>query len=214
MDHLTTAHIRSVLHWYEGSGQRAVVTREDLLYSAVLVPIIVAGDEPMLLLTQRTENVETHKGQVAFPGGTVDSDDRDRVHTALREMREEVGIDASEVEVCGMLDDLATPTGFVITPVVGLLHTQPKIRPNEDEVADVFSVPLAFFADPANAQREFRLAGGQQREVWIYRYDSRIIWGATAAVIRQLLTVLMKPVPDRPAQNDRPPYTPSAGHTP
>lgn len=214
MDRLTAAHIRSMLQRYEASGQRTVVTREDLLHSAVLVPIIVAGDEPTVLLTQRTEIVETHKGQVAFPGGTVDPGDRDRVHTALREMQEEVGIDASDVEVCGMLDDLATPTGYVITPVVGLLHAEPQVRPNTDEVADVFSVPLAFFASPANAKQEFRFAGGQQREIWIYRYGGRIIWGATAAVLRQLLTVIMKPLPDRPTQTGRPPYTPFAGHTP
>lgn len=214
MDRLTAAHIRSALQRYEASGQRTVVAREDLLHAAVLVPIIVAGDEPTVLLTQRTEIVETHKGHVAFPGGTVDAGDRDRVHTALRELHEEVGIDASDVEVCGMLDDLATPTGFVITPVVGLLRAEPLVRPNADEVADVFSVPLAFFANSANAKQEFRFAGGEQREVWIYRYDSRVIWGATAAVLRQLLTVIMKPWPDRPTQNDRPLYTPSAGHTP
>jgi len=199
MNSFSPEHIRRVVRWYDRSGQRLTVERADLTHSAVLVPVVFAAAEPTLLLTLRTDRVETHKGQVAFPGGTVDEDDRDMTHTALRELQEELGVAASAVEVCGMLDDFATPTGFVITPVVGLLRAEPEIHPNAEEVDDVFHVPLAFFADPAHAERELRDIRGERREIWLYRYNGRIIWGATAAVIRNFLTLLTMPVPDPPA---------------
>jgi len=214
MNNISADHIRTVVRWYESSGHRTIVKRTDLKHSAVLVPVIVAGDEPALLLTRRTDRVETHKGQVAFPGGTVDDDDRDRIHTALRELEEELGIPASAVEICGRLDDLATPTGFVITPVVGLLHGHPEIYSNEEEVDDVFHVPLSFFADPAQGEREFRQVGSERREIWIYKYNGRTIWGATAAVIRNLLDVLRTPLPDRQGESGHQPHTPSGERIP
>jgi len=214
MNTLAAGHIRSIVHAHQLASRRAVVERKDLICSAVLVPLVYEHEEPDLLLTQRTDRVETHKGQIAFPGGMVDPGDRDRTHTALREAEEEIGLQPSAVELCGLLDELATPTGFVITPVVGLLHERPRLLLNEHEVAEAFYVPLRFFCDPANAEREFRNAGGTLREVWIYRYNGRIIWGATAAVIRHLVGLLMKPVPDLPEGSAHPPYTPSDGHTP
>ena len=214
MNTLSADHIRTIVRWYERSGRRGVVGRTDLKHSAVLVPLIFAGDEPALLLTRRTDRVETHKGQVAFPGGTVDDDDRDRTHTALRELEEELGIPASAVEICGMLDDLATPTGFVITPVVGILHGPPEVRCSEEEVDEVFQVPLSFFADPAYGERELRQVGGERREIWIYTYNGRTIWGATAAVIRNLLAVLTMPSPDFLEESGHRPRTPSGGRIP
>lgn len=213
MNTLSADHIRTIVPWYEKSGRREVVGRTDLKHSAVLVPLIFAGDEPELLLTRRTDRVETHKGQVAFPGGTVDDDDRDRMHTALRELEEELGIPASAVEICGMLDDHATPTGFVITPVVGILHGPTEVRCSEEEVDEVFQVPLSFFADPAHGERELRQVGGERREIWIYTYDGRTIWGATAAVIRNLLAVLTMPLPDHLEESGPRPRTPSDGRT-
>jgi len=214
MVNVTSENIRIVLQSYERSAERTVLKRDDLIHAAVLVPIVYGGDEPALLLTQRTERVETHKGHIAFPGGMVDPDDRDRTHTALREAEEELGIPASAVEICGVLDDLATPTGFVITPVVGLLRERPQIQRNEEEVADAFYVPLSFFADPSHAEHEFRQVGGTQREIWTYRYNGRVIWGATAAVIRRMMAVLTKPAPNPPEQNAHPPDIPSRGHIP
>ena len=214
MNNSSADHIRAVVRWYASSGLRSIVERTDLKHSAVLVPVVVAGDEPTLLLTQRTDRVETHKGQVAFPGGMVDDDDRDRIHTALRELEEELGIPASAVEICGRLDDLATPTGFVITPVVGLLRGLPEINRNEEEVDEVFQVPLSFFADPAHGEREFRHVGSERREIWIYTYNSRTIWGATAAVIRNLLAVLRTPLPDRQGESGHQQRTPSGGRIP
>ncbi len=162
-----------------------------LIAAAVLLPVVCAGHEPSLLLTRRTDTVETHKGQIAFPGGMVDETDRDRVHTAVREAEEELGIPPGAVETIGMLDDLSTPTGFTITPVVGLLRTLPALRLSQAEVAEAFTVPLSFFADPANAERELRVFRGVTREVWTYRYEGRVIWGATGTIIHRFMDTLL-----------------------
>ncbi len=213
MEKISAEHIRRVVKMFGQASQRTVVSRDDLIHAAVLVPIVMTEGDAELLLTQRTDRVETHKGQIAFPGGMVDSGDRDREHTALREAEEELGIVPSAVELCGILDDLATPTGFVITPIVGLLTGRPAMHLNEDEVAEAFFVPLSFFCRPDHVGREFRNVGGERREVWTYYYDGRRIWGATAAVIRHLVTIVTTPGPNLLEQTGRPPYTPSGGHS-
>lgn len=162
-----------------------------LTAAAVLVPVVATPHGLSLLLTLRTDTVETHKGQIAFPGGMVDETDRDRVHTAVREAEEELGIPPEAVETIGMLDDLSTPTGFTITPVVGLLNAVPPLRLSQAEVAEAFTVPLSFFADPDNAERELRVFRGVTREVWTYRYAGRIIWGATGTIIHRFMDTLL-----------------------
>lgn len=155
--------------------------------AGVLVPIILACEPPALLFTKRTEFVETHKGQVSFPGGMMDHQDRDIVATALREAWEEVGIPGAAVKIAGTLDDLPTPTGFVITPVVGTIEQLPPLTVNKDEVADVFQVPLTFFSDPTNGRTEQREFRGKRHDVWYYQSGNHTIWGATAMIIRSLL---------------------------
>ena len=164
-----------------------------LILAAVLVPIVQEPHGLSVLLTRRTETVETHKGQIAFPGGMVDETDRDRVHTAVREAEEELGIPPASVEILGMLDDLTTPTGFCITPVVGFLSHLPPLLLSPGEVAEAFTVPLAFFADPANAEMERRSFRGEAREVWTYRYGGHVIWGATGTIIHRFMDILAAP---------------------
>lgn len=164
-----------------------------LLAAAVLIPVIQDGRDLSVLLTRRTDTVETHKGQIAFPGGMVDETDRDRVHTAVREAEEELGIPPASVEMLGMLDDLTTPTGFCITPVVGFLSHLPPLLLSPGEVAEAFTVPLAFFADPANAEMERRSFRGEAREVWTYRYGGHVIWGATGTIIHRFMDILAAP---------------------
>ena len=161
-----------------------------LTRAGVLVPVRYSDPSPRLLFTKRTERVETHKGQISFPGGMVESGDRDIIATALREAREEIGVDAKDIEVLGLLDDLATPTGFIITPVVALISAETPLTPNADEVAELFEVPLALFADPATGRAEKRIVRGVEREVWHYDDGAHIIWGATAAIVRSLLRAL------------------------
>lgn len=157
--------------------------------AAVLVPV-VAGDEPTLLFTLRTETVRSHKGQISFPGGSIDPTDASAEAAALREAQEEIGLDPGDVEVLGELD--TTPTfvsGFVITPFVGLLTAVPHLTPNPDEVAEVLEVPLADLNDEIRAEPGFAHAGRTYpTEAWIWR--DYVIWGVTARLIRLFLGVL------------------------
>lgn len=169
------------------SNDRSEVHAEGYHRAAVLVPLVKAPGGFELLFTKRTDTVETHKGQVSFPGGMADADDRGIIATALRELEEEVGIDSNRVEILGLLDDMQTPTGFIVTPIVGLLQGLPPLAPNRDEVAEVFTVPLGFFLNPSTARSEYREHKGRVYEVWYYEATPHVIWGVTAAIIRALL---------------------------
>ncbi|SFS01166.1 NUDIX domain-containing protein [Dyella sp. OK004] len=145
------------------------------------------GVQPRLVLTVRTDNLQAHAGQVAFPGGRTDPEDADAVATALRESEEEVGLDRSLVTPVGFLDGFETISGYRITPVVARIAPQARLYPAPAEVAEVFEVPLGFFLDPANMRRytmEFR---GHRREMVEFVHGGHRIWGATAAMLFNLL---------------------------
>lgn len=186
---ITDEHIRNVFDSSDVAARRAL-SIQGYSHAGVLVPLVRRESGFDLLFTKRTESVETHKGQVSFPGGMVDASDSDIVRTALRESEEEIGLSPSYVEVVGLLDDMATPTGFVITPVVGIIDHLPVLTPNNDEVAEVFRAELDFFAKRANGRSEVRKFQGRQHEVWYYDWQERVIWGATAAMVRALLRKL------------------------
>ncbi|MDD2728876.1 CoA pyrophosphatase [Malikia sp.] len=162
-------------------------------HAAVLVPIVLR-DAPTVLLTRRTDQLSSHSGQVAFPGGKVDDDDDDAVAAALREAEEEVGLEPRWVEVIGALPDYLTGSAYRITPVVGLVHPAAAFRLNPHEVADLFEVPLTFLMDPAHHQRHVAHWQGQRHEWFAMPYDDagteRFIWGATAALLRNLYRFL------------------------
>jgi 8-oxo-dGTP pyrophosphatase MutT (NUDIX family) len=157
--------------------------------AGVLVPLLPTLDGVSVLLTVRTDSVETHKGQISFPGGMMDKRDKDAIDTALRESTEEIGLKSEDVEVLGLLDDTVVPSRFIITPVVGHIHTKPLGKRSEIEVAEVFEVPLAFFADDRNCERQERKVDGRRFPLWFYHYNGKMIWGATAGVLRNLLAV-------------------------
>ena len=171
-------------------GTRQTLHIEGFRQAAVLVPLIGGEREVSLLFTRRTDSVETHKGQISFPGGMVEEGDADMIQTALREAHEEVGIAADTVRPLGLLDDIATPIGFVITPVVGFLPSRPILNINDGEVAEVFDMPLSFFTDSRNGRQEFREVKGRRYEVWHYDTGKHVIWGATAKIVRLLLDKL------------------------
>lgn len=172
------------------TGKRNSLAIEGFHRAGVLVPLIVSRGGTDLLFTRRTDHVETHKGQISFPGGMIDDRDVDIVQTALRETEEELGIGPSHVEIRGALDDLAVPSGFIITPVVGILGALPPLKPNPKEVAEAFTVPVGFFCDPANGRSELREFQGGRREVWFYQHGEHNIWGATAMIVRSLLLAM------------------------
>ncbi|MBI5474697.1 MAG: CoA pyrophosphatase [Ignavibacteriae bacterium] len=171
---------------------RLTLHTEGYTRASVLVPIFVdRGIE--LLFTKRTETVEKHKGQISFPGGVADDADAEAVATAVREAEEEIGLHQSCIEIIGMLDDMIVPTGFLITPVVGVICSPPPLVVNSGEVAEVFRAPLEFFANEKNGRREAMMFRGKAREVWFYEFQGHTIWGATALIIRSLFARISAP---------------------
>lgn len=165
--------------------------------AAVLVPLVMR-QEPMVLLTERTTRMSSHSGQVAFPGGKADAEDADLQATALREAEEEIGLNSRFVEIIGNLPIYTTVTAFEVTPVVALVEPGFVVTPNPIEVASVFEVPLAFLMNPANHRRHVVHWQGERREWLSMPYqdadDERFIWGATAAMLRNLYSFLRVPL--------------------
>ncbi len=161
--------------------------------AAVLLPLVMR-DRLHLLLTQRTAHLSTHSGQIAFPGGKVDADDRDATAAAMRETEEETGLHPDHVEVLGTLPQYVTGTQFHITPVVALVQPGFTLQPNPHEVDDVFEVPLDFLMDPVNHRRHAMAWDGELREWYSMPYDDgrqeRFIWGATAGMLRNFYHLL------------------------
>lgn len=164
---------------------RAVVGEGGDKRAAVLIPLYEDTGGVHVLLTLRTDTVETHKGQISCPGGAVDPDDADPVRTALRETEEELGIPADQIRVLGVLDDVPTVvSGFVITPVVGVVPHPYALRPNPAEIAEVVRVPLDVFRDPSNLRVERRERAGRMMEVLYYTHGRHVIWGATGRILK------------------------------
>ncbi len=154
--------------------------------AAVLVPVVHRQPELTVLLTERTEQLPSHPGQVAFPGGKIDAGDEDAVATALRETEEETGLERCFIKLVGFLDSYQTRTGFRVSPVVALVETGFHLVPEAGEVADIFEVPLRFLMDPANHRQHTREWQGTERRFYAMPYGERYIWGATAGMLHNL----------------------------
>jgi 8-oxo-dGTP pyrophosphatase MutT (NUDIX family) len=164
----------------------------ELTRAAVLLPIVMRNPEPTLLLTQRTAHLTDHGGQISFPGGRMEETDASPIETALRETEEEVGLDRRHVEVIGTLPDYATITGYLVTPVVAIVHPPFELRADPFEVAEIFEVPLSFLMDGMNHQRrtiDFPKELGR-RSFYSMPYGRFFIWGATAGMLRNLFHFL------------------------
>ena len=167
-------------------------------HASVLVPLVMR-EEISVLLTQRTDHLTDHPGQISFPGGRVEPGDADAVATALREAHEEIGLEPAAVDVLGTLPVYTTGTRFLVTPVVGLVPPDLPLRPDPFEVAEVFEVPLAFLMTPAHHRWHAVEVGGVRREFLSMPWESAgdplsgrryFIWGATAAMLRNLYRFL------------------------
>lgn len=159
---------------------------QGLSAAAVLVPIINRPRELTVLLTQRTDHLTHHPGQISFPGGRVEPQDGGILGTALRETQEEIGLAPEQVRALGVLDDYVTRTGFVVTPVVGLIEPPVHFQPDPFEVAQVFEVPLSFLLDVSNARRHSHHFEGKERFFYAIPYGEYFIWGATAGMLVNL----------------------------
>jgi 8-oxo-dGTP pyrophosphatase MutT (NUDIX family) len=158
--------------------------------AAVLVGLVDRADGPALLLTQRTDHLRDHAGQICFPGGRIETADADVTAAALREAEEEIGLDPGRVGVLGALPPYQTITGFRIHPVVGWVSPPFELRPDPYEVAEVFEVPLHFVLDQENHRRQSYRRGALTRGYYVLPYQGRFIWGATAGILVNLARVL------------------------
>ncbi|ATB43578.1 coenzyme A pyrophosphatase [Cystobacter fuscus] len=157
--------------------------------AAVLVPLLLRDGVPQVLFTKRPTTLRHHAGQYSFPGGSRDAVDPTPLQTALRETREELGIDVTGVRVLGALDEVPTlgGSGFRIQPFVGVLPHGLEYKPNPAEVEFIVEVPLAHLMDPTAHRVEPHFSRGVAYEVDFYTYESHVIWGATGRILRHLL---------------------------
>ncbi len=180
--------------WEPDALTERKVTGRVITPASVLIPIVMRAT-PTVLLTQRSQHLSSHSGQVSFPGGKRDQEDADEIAVALRETQEEIGLDLSFVSVLGCLPNYLTGTAYLVTPVVALVDVRHSLQVNYDEVAEVFEVPLAFLMNPANHRHHHFEAGGLSRDWLSIPYQdevtNRFIWGVTAGILRNLYRFLV-----------------------
>ena len=165
------------------------VSVDDARDAAVLIPI-VGREKPSLIFTVRTDTLPSHKGQISFPGGSIDPGDPSAESAALREAHEEIGLGPADVRVLGELDSVPTfVSGYVISPFVGWLDTAPDLRPNPAEVAQVLHVPVAELVDEIRREPGFVHSDRvYPTEAWVWQ--GHVIWGVTARLLRMFLGLL------------------------
>ena len=154
--------------------------------SAVLIPLIRNGQDIQIILTQRSNNLPSHAGQISFPGGKVDTKDKSPVDTAYREANEEIGLSREEIEHLGYLDITTTGTNFMILPVVASISNNFVPKLNNDEVESLVYLPLNYIADANNLKTMNKVINGEDRTFFVYEYDNYFIWGATARLLKAL----------------------------
>lgn len=178
--------------WLEGDQGAAFEAPGAPVPAAVLVGVVPRPAGPALLLTQRTDHLRDHAGQISFPGGRVEPDDPSLAAAALREAEEEIGLPPEQVDVLGSLASYRTVTGFRIHPIVGWVEPPLTLAPDTFEVADVFEVPLDFVLDRANHRRQCYRRGTTTRFYYVLPYQDRFIWGATAGILVNLASLLRR----------------------
>lgn len=180
----STLDLSLLSQWISGRASTLHATGQGATPAAVLVPLVERPDGFTVLLTQRTDHLEHHPGQVSFPGGRLEPEDNGNAITcALRETAEEIGLPPESVTVLGCLDERVTGTGFRVIPVVGVVRPPFSLVLDEFEVADVFEVPIEFFSNPANRKRLVRTVDGIEKTSWSLSWQGRTIWGLTASIL-------------------------------
>jgi 8-oxo-dGTP pyrophosphatase MutT (NUDIX family) len=172
------------------SRQRKVIDHPPFSHAAVLVPLFKKDGNCHLLFTKRSDQVKYHKGEISFPGGVVDEEDKELINTALREAYEEIGLIESDVQIIGVLDDIVTITEFIVTPIVGLFPYPYPFKVSEVEIAELIEVPLASLLDENCFSEKEIFRGGREEVIFNYQYGNHNIWGATARILKQFLDLI------------------------
>lgn len=177
------------------SRQKRRLNHKGLTEAAVLVPIFYKQEEYHILFTLRSNSLAHHSGQVSFPGGTYSESDSNLLDTALRESWEEIRLNPEDVDVVGELDDTQTTTsGFIITPYVAFIPHPHKFTPNPHEIIEIFDIPVSALLNEANFRQENQIMDGKAFNEYFYEYNGRVIWGATARILKQLLDIFQSAV--------------------
>ena len=169
---------------------KKTVANASLTPAAVMLLLYPRNGEYCVLLNKRSEEVEHHKGEISFPGGARDPQDRDPLDTALRETEEEMGIRRDDIKVLGELDEVVTRSGFAVNVYVGTIDYPYPFKPSAIEIAEVLEVPMSVLTDPASVRVETHWQDGQTEAIQSYAYDGHLIFGATARILQQFLQVL------------------------
>jgi len=178
--------------WDAETSQEAVGLTQPFRRASVLVPLVERPDGVTVLLTRRTDHLSSHAGQISFPGGRAEEFDSSPIETALRETEEEIGLHRRHIEIIGVLPEHSTISAYRVTPVVALVKPPFELVPDPGEVAEAFEVPLGFLMDGLNHQRrEIELPqNAGTRAFYSMPYEHYFIWGATAAMLRNLFHFL------------------------
>jgi 8-oxo-dGTP pyrophosphatase MutT (NUDIX family) len=163
------------------------INKKSLRPAAILIPLVIIKGQLMIILTRRAIDLKDHPGQIAFPGGKVEKSDTSELAAALREAHEEVGLIPSDVSLLGRLPRHETITGFIVSPFVGIIKNFDNLKPDLNEVAEIFKVPLNFLLDKKNMSVEKKRINGIERGYYVIPYGPYYIWGATARIIKTMV---------------------------
>jgi 8-oxo-dGTP pyrophosphatase MutT (NUDIX family) len=176
--------------------KRRSISDANRMPSAVLIPLYRKQGHYYIVLSRRTENVKDHKGQISFPGGARDASDRTLRHTAVRESREEIGLRSKDIEVIGELDDeLTTTSNYIVTPFVAIIPWPYRFNKNKDEVAEIIHIPIEGLMAKDKVKEGSEILDGQKIKSPIYNYRGKVIWGATARILKKLLDIISEITP-------------------
>ncbi len=177
--------------------EKLCVVDSDRVSSAVLLPLYNRQGQYHIVFIKRTETVKEHKGQISFPGGTYEETDSTCLETALRESYEEIGLHLEDIDVLGELDDEVTTTSnYIVSPFVGMIPWPYRFQTNEYEVNEIIEVPIHALLDKDCHQPDTEILNGQVIESYVFHYQGRIIWGATARILNRFLDIFTQAIQD------------------
>lgn len=179
--------------------QKQYISDANRIPSAVLIPLYQKQGKYYIIFIRRTETVKTHKGQISFPGGMRDKSDETLLHTAIRESGEEIGLKTKDIEIIGEMDDeITTTSNYIVTPFVAVIPWPYRFTKNRDEVAEIIEVPINMLLEKGHLKANTENLNGRPIESFTYYYQGKVIWGATARILKKLLDMIGKINRDEP----------------